>query len=313
MASQAAAPEFYSSQAITSSNPIWWRNLHADYATPAGYGPIGTNPEKYYEAAKAVAAKFPDKAGVPAREPKEFVWKAPPLTAPGEAQLDAWRRQLTGKPGKDVAAQAIEGLLQYDPAPLFRELIGWSPGEKEAKFETARTQMLWAKASRYAWRCGQEREQSLRLLLTAKEPIARVAGAVYLCFEDEPAGMKELAKLAKLDGDAGAWAALTLARRGQTDAVPRILEMFSPQQRGRGERETMMHMQLRAQVLVLLSNSARESGLPQPEVTGVVKLALVSDGDAGNWQSLRQWWKQHAERVVLHDPWMAVLSKQKLD
>jgi hypothetical protein len=314
MASQAASPDFYSTQAITSSNPFWWRNLHADYATPSGYGPIGTNPEKHYEAAKAVAAKLPDKAAAPAREPKEFVWKAPELRAPAQAQLDAWRGQLVGKQSKNAASQALEGLLMYEPAPLFRELVGWSPEEKDAKFQTARTQMMWTKASRYAWRCGQEREKNLRLLLTAKEPIVRAAGAVYLCFEDEAAGMKELAKLAKLDGEAGAWAALTLARRGQKDAVPRVLDMFSSPQLLRGERETMMHLQLRMQALVLLSNSAQKSGLPQPDVTGKLKLARADDADSNaNWQALRQWWQRHAERLSLHDPWMPVLSKQKLD
>jgi hypothetical protein len=154
------------------------------------------------------------------------------------------------------------------------------------------------------------------MLLTAKEPIVRVAGAVYLCFEDEKAGLKELAKLTQLKDEAGAWAALTLARRGQKDAVPRVLDMFRPGAGARsgptGDRESHMHAALRVHALVLFSNSAQRSGVPQPEVRGIKELARAED-IAADGATLQQWWQLHGQRIRLHDPWLETLSKQKID
>ena len=47
-----------------------------------------------------------------------------------------------------------------------------------------------------------------------------------ICFEDIDAGTVALKRMTAVDGDPGAWAALTLARRGHKDAMPRALQVF---------------------------------------------------------------------------------------
>jgi hypothetical protein len=73
-----------------------------------------------------------------------------------------------------------------------------------------------------------------------------------------------------------------------------------------------MHAAIRVHALVLLSNSAKKSGLPQPAVKGVKELARVED-IAADREVLLQWWLKNGTRLTLHDPWLASLSKQKLD
>jgi hypothetical protein len=308
------APNNFFSKSVGSAVPLWWRKLPADYEAPFGQEPTRSDINKYYEQAKALAAKLPAPAPTPAPKFDEVVWKGPDKQGPTKAQLDAWRELVAGKGGKKDVAEARDGLLMYDPAPLCQELVKWVPDEENVNIRLRRAENVWARASYFAWRCGQEREKNLKLLLTAKEPIVRVAGAVYLCFEDEKAGMKELAKLTELKDEAGAWAALTLARRGKNDAVPRVLDMFRGDQgiASSGNRESRMHAALRVHALVLFSNSAQKSGLPQPAVNGVKELARVEDIIADR-EVLLQWWLKNGARLTLHDPWLATLSKQKLD
>jgi hypothetical protein len=59
-----------------------------------------------------------------------------------------------------------------------------------------------------------------------------------------------------------------------------------------------------ARLLVLLSNSARASGAPQPAAPG----QLVPSFD-----SLLAWWKKHGDKLVVIDPWLRILEKQKVD
>jgi len=116
----------------------------------------------------------------------------------------------------------------------------------------------------FAWRCTGDRPLYLRMLATrAKDPFVRVAGATYLCFEDEQEGLRARAGLMELPGDPGVWAALGLARRGNRSAMPRALEVFRPAPDPPIAHS--MHRNLQARLLVLLSNSAsKERGAPQP-------------------------------------------------
>jgi len=56
--------------------------------------------------------------------------------------------------------------------------------------------------------------------------------------------------------------------------------------------------------VALLSNSAHKSGVAFPK---------VSPDTLGDFDTLQQWWQQNGDRVTLHDPWLAFLSKQKID
>ena len=162
--------------------------------------------------------------------------------------------------------------------------------------------------SYFAWRCGADRKKHLAALSGAKEPLVRVAGAVYLCYEDAEAGTAALNKLTALEGGAGVWAALTLARRGNKTAVPRALEVFrdlpKEQKDELGGMAGVPHRNLQKRVLVLLSNSAQAGAVPQP--------VLPEDEDKQH-DALTKWWKQHAEKVTPQDPWLKLLEKQKVD
>src|SRR5262249_42599335 len=99
--------------------------------------------------------------------------------------------------------------------------------EKADRRERDMNQWLnqWS-ASFFAHKCGKDREKNLNALLDANDPWVRAAAAVYLCFENEAKGVAALKKMTKLEGDPGGWAALTLARRGHKDAVPRAIALF---------------------------------------------------------------------------------------
>jgi hypothetical protein len=107
------------------------------------------------------------------------------------------------------------------------------------------------------------------------------------------------------------WAALTLARRGDKGAVPRALEVFREKRRpgadgeiAEGGMAAVPHGNLQKRVLVLLSNSARAGEVPQPPP--------AKDGGS-RLEGLSEWWKAHEKKVILKDPWLAILEKQKVD
>ena len=64
------------------------------------------------------------------------------------------------------------------------------------------------------------------------------------------------------------------------------------------------HRNLQKRVLVLLSNSARASGVPQP---------APADQSPSSFDSLLAWWKKHGDTMVVSDPWLQVLERQKVD
>lgn len=281
--------------------PLSWRHIPADYEIPYGQGPYLDGPDlmKRYEEAKKLVAAQPKAEPIRPKLDKELAWTIP--AKPTAAQLDAWRRIVAAKEeglkDPDYAA-AKDGLLAHDPTPFFKGLVMWTPPDKPLMRPI---ESPYSSASYAAWRCGQDREKHLRMLLNAKEPSIRVVGAVYLCFENEKAGMKELEKLTKLDHEAGGWAALTLGRRGQKDAVPRVLELFRDV-----EVSNRFAVQLRLNALVLLSNSARKSGVLQPPREPVWP-------DRIEFARINGWWQEHAKKITLHDPWMETFTRQKID
>ncbi len=68
--------------------------------------------------------------------------------------------------------------------------------------------------------------------------------------------------------------------------------------------EPVPHRNLQKRVLVLLSNSARASGVPQPAPPGQ---------PPSSFDSLLAWWKKHGDTLVLSDPWLGILEQQKVD
>lgn len=202
--------------------------------------------------------------------------------------------------------ESFERLTLHYPEPVVRFLMNWEAprrtwADSGAGYETG---------SYFAYRCGRDRQRHLTELLGARDPYVRVAAAVYLCFESESQGKQALAKLTSLPGDAGAWAALTLARRGDKNALPRALQVL--QEREPLEMAGVPHKNLQKRVMELISNSANTSGIglpnpwnPEYSSEETVAFAIYAD--------LYGWWQANADRITLRDPWLEMLAAKKID
>jgi hypothetical protein len=214
----------------------------------------------------------------------------PSQPPPGKAELARLRSAL--KRGKDEP-DALSLLTRFD----CRTAADWVA---EWKVTDPRFGGGHGLGSFVSWRCGTDRQANLLRITAAKDPLVRVAGAVYLAFEDEPAGRKKLAELSALPGDAGAWAAITLARRGDKASVPRALQIFETAADGTIAAE--VREQLQGRLCVLLSNT---KGAPPL-------------GDHCEWKpelraALEKWWASRGPELTLVDPWFARLAAQKVD
>jgi len=140
----------------------------------------------------------------------------------------------------------------------------------------------------------------LRRLLRAKDPWARVAGAVYLLPESHAEAHLALERFARLPGEPGAWAALTLARRGHAAYVDALLRL-----QGREKSNAWLH----ARTLVLLSNSAARAGVPAPPKVS------WHNREPAEQEDLRSWWGRHRVQLERHvrDPWLEELAGQRVD
>src|SRR5262249_40219233 len=141
---------------------------------------------------------------------------------PTAEELAEFRKLLAAGEESAKFGTAFMKLTLHEPPPVTDFLVRWTSSDKERRD----ADRGYALGSWFASKCGKDRAQNLAKLLDAKDPNIRVAGAVYLCYDDADRGMKELKKLTALEGDPGTWAALTLARRGDKDAVPRALDAF---------------------------------------------------------------------------------------
>jgi hypothetical protein len=224
--------------------------------------------------------------------------------APSAGKLADLRKALAQGPYAEGFGEALEALTRHDPEPVVKYLVEWMNPNQGWRDED-RGYVL---GSYFGVRCGKDRRKHFAALSEAKDPFVRVAGAVYLCFENAIAGTAELKRMTAVDGDPGVWAALTLARRGHKGAVPRALEVFrrpAPGARSsRAPMATVPHSNLQKRVRVLLSNSAHVSGAPRPE---------QSMNPKDSFESLMTWWITHADKLVLDDPWLPIVEKQKVD
>lgn len=234
--------------------------------------------------------------------------------APSATELARMRDVLQGKIKPEVAlpgdnlGRAIETLTKHDPAVVAEYLANWK-NDMQSWSDADRGYVL---GSYFAWQCAGEREVHLRTLPKAQDPFIRVAGAVYLCFENREEGMTELQKLIALPGDPGAWAALNLARREDKTAIPRALKVLETN--GKGNMEGVPHRNLQKRLLVLLSNSAKKSGVAQP-LDGF-SYASGEDEESSakiQYQHVAKWWETNQEKIKLDDPWLPLLEKQKVD
>ena len=243
----------------------------------------------------------------PESEDAERAAPAPPT----EKELAEMRRSLANNPTDEEFYKVFDVMTRHDPDPIADYLVGWVNSGQSWRD----TDYGYVLGSYFAWRCGKNRAEIFRKLQKAQDPFIRVAGAVYLCFENREEGLASLRALIHLPGDAGVWAALNLARRGDKSAVPRALEAFATD--GPQNMAGVPHRNLQSRMLVLLSNSARQSSLsPSPLVTATVhhgEAPAGTDQPRKTYQSLVNWWEANQDQVTLYDPWLALLELQKVD
>ena len=231
---------------------------------------------------------------------------------PTEKQL-ADARAAFAKGDRDKKfGEAFELLTRHDPAPVVAYLKTW----RNPDADWSDTDRGYVFGSYFAYRCGKDREANLLALTAAEDPFIRVAGAVYLTFENPALGASKLEELSKLPGDPGGWAALNLARRGRKSAVPRALELFSVAGE-RGHMSGVPHQNLQLRLLALLSNSAAAAGLPQPAPPEEPGYEAGEEAhkkyQANFYNYFVRWWGENRERLEVRDPWLEILARQKVD
>jgi len=183
---------------------------------------------------------------------------SPPDTPSADA-LHALREALAKGPDEQHRFyRAFQSLTHAEPDRVLAWLLEWVP-EKDPE-------MAYVLASMYIFDSSKDesdRRADCEAMLGAKDPYIRVAGGVYLCYEDERAGTAALRKLFPLEGDPGLWATLALLRRGYKEFMPRALRaldehnsLYTPT--GNPRRNLLLRFEL------LLSNSAKTSKVPQP-------------------------------------------------
>lgn len=238
--------------------------------------------------------------------PAPVIAPSAPEPPPSEQRLAELRGVLGGAIAERGWQEAFEILTVHDPGTAAAFLVRWTdPTPEQVDFS-----LPYALGSYFGQNCGGDRKKHLETLLGARDPFVRVAGAVYLAFEDPRAGEAALRSWMSLPGDAGVWAALTLARRGERAAVPRALEVFAMDP-PRGSIASAAHFNLTDQVMVLLSNSAFSSGLELPACEPGGCTSEVDSRLEG--KELKEWWRKHGERLTPYDPWRDVLARQKVD
>ncbi|MBI4821456.1 MAG: hypothetical protein HY791_34670 [Deltaproteobacteria bacterium] len=151
--------------------------------------------------------------------------------------------------------------------------------------------------------CRTDCATHLKSLANARDPWIRAAGAVYLTLWAPEFGVPALRNASRLPGDPGAWAALALARRGERESVPRLLEVFDvPATGGMAE---INHLILQDRAMELFSNSAKGSALTPPP-----KWDRLAGTKAPN---ILAWWNANEAKINLVDPWYSILAEQKVD
>lgn len=148
------------------------------------------------------------------------------------------------------------------------------------------------------------------MLCRARDPFVRVAGAVYLSFEEKEEGLRQLREMTYLDGDPGAWAALSLARWGDKSSVARALEVFRT---GSGASVAGgFHRELQKRILILLSRSAQTSHISQPGLWSV-DMFNADRCQAQIFQYYRDWWDRNQRRLSLRDDSLTLSVKSRVE
>ena len=243
------------------------------------------------------------------REIPKRATRSPWIPANTDSALQVNRVAFT-PPWGDRFMEAFTWLAEHDPESVVR----WFEQDSVLPPPGWHRTTAFSLASYFAWRCSSEREAMLRRMLNAPNPTVRVAGAVYLTFEDSTAGVLSLRELSTLDGFPGAWAATVLASQGDRQAMSRALEVFRMYTESTfDDRENRATRGLQARLLVLLSNSSHASGVKMPEADWARRYGDWDKRFKKGAKELMEWWRKKGDRIQLVDPWRELYSSQRVD
>lgn len=217
---QSRAPSRLVSFSSGGGVPLWWRHIPSDFRLPLFQGMIRdpANSQKFFDSDSAQTHPASCWPAAGRRCPSAERGRRSCVSRVGPTGSAI----LTAKEKSREWGKAFNTLTVHRPAAVRDYLVAWVNPRENWRDEN----LGYVLGSYFAWKCGVERKEHLIALLAAKSAYVRVAGAVYLCFEDRELGMRELEKLLALEGDPGAWAALALARRGRKSAVPHALQVI---------------------------------------------------------------------------------------
>jgi hypothetical protein len=215
---------------------------------------------------------------------------------------------LLATPWDYQTGPAFELLCRHAPGSVVPFLLGWEPSK-----ERSDQHFGYRLGSAFGNLCAVDRAKHLKALQSAKDSWIRASAAVYLRFYERKEGEDALRKVAMIEGDPGAWAALVLASRGDKAAMMRALGVMSAPHEGTVLTGNRGNLQKRLRVL--LSNAAAASGVPQPPSSPKEypewheRLAIQKQ-----WhEALIKWWDQNQDKIILSDPWAKHLDEQKVD
>jgi hypothetical protein len=219
----------------------------------------------------------------------------------GKKQLDDYEAVLFKGTGEEMG-EAFVGLTWYRPGVVADWLAVWAPS-KDQPYENATGYGL---ATLFATQCTKDRKTHFLKIIKAKDPYIRVIAAIYMTIDGDGEGPEWLVKFQELGGAPGLLASINLARRGDKNALDRILDSI---RNIKGNQvsfvEGMIYGSIFARTLVLLSNSASSGSVEMPAV-------LKTNVDA-SLSSLVAWWEQNKEKLTLYDPWLKELTEQTID
>ena len=158
-----------------------------------------------------------------------------------ESQLRQWEGLLSGNPmfQDTISARDHSGLIyairyftSKKPALVAKFLHAFTnpvveqPANSNRRTTRIITQSGYFFASYFGHICPENRVKHLTDLTDAKDPFVQAAAAIYLSFEQPDMATTIMQQKAQLEGTPGAWAALALVRRGDSEYMTKALTLF---------------------------------------------------------------------------------------
>ena len=110
--------------------------------------------------------------------------------------------------------------------------------------------------------CPRDHAKCFRELAKSDIPAIKAVGALRLAFEKPRRGTEALKQLAREDTEWGTWAAAYLVALGDAGYVDQTLELYNRNTRVSEER--LYFCGIGRKVMAVLSNAAKDAGVPQP-------------------------------------------------